>query len=144
MATYTVPSGTFSYTNTLTANTADTVTFSDRANFVSVTNTGSTVLYARSDGTVATVGGEGCIAVLPNSTAVLANSGPYWNQASKVIAQGTNENALGPVSSSNPSTPTAPGFVTSQESLRGQMANSGTVVSIISSAADTYTLALTG
>jgi hypothetical protein len=140
VATYDVPAGTSTITETLTANAADNVTFADRVGFVSIVNTGATVLYARSDGTAATVGGQGCIAVAVGSTAVLANSGIYWNQSSKVIPQSANQFGGGNTASS----PSSPGIVTPMESLRGQMANPGTVVSIISSGADSYTLALTG
>lgn len=140
MTAYSVPSGTSSITETLTANTTDTVTFADRANFVSVTNSGTTVLYCRSDGTAATVGGQGCIAVLPGATAVLANSGPYWNQSGNVIAQGQIQYGGGNTTDS----PASPGEVTPMESLRGQMANPHTVVSIISAGAGAYTLSLAG
>ena len=71
MATYTVPSGTYAYSQTLTAGTADTVEFGVRANYVSLANTGDTVMYARADGQPATVAGEGCIEVLPGREAVL-------------------------------------------------------------------------
>jgi hypothetical protein len=145
VATYTVPSGTSSITETLTASAADTVTFADRARYIAINNTGSTVLYARADGTAATVGGQGCIAVEPNATALLANGGIYWNQSSNVIPTGVNQFGAGNTSSS----PSSPGMVQSQRSLRGNQPagsfpNPGTVVSIISSAADAYTLALAG
>jgi hypothetical protein len=124
MTTYAVPLGTYTYSNTTTADAADTVTFGVRANYVSLTNTGTTVLYARADGQAATVAGEGCIAVLPGQEAVLANGLPIWHQSSSVLVQG-DDNANG-------------------ESKAGGMANPGTQVSVISSAAESYTIAFAG
>jgi hypothetical protein len=124
MTTYTVPSGTNVYSQTLTADTADTVTFGVRANYVSVTNIGTTVLYARADGQDATVAGEGCIAVLPGQEAVLANGAPIWHQSARVLLQG-DDNANG-------------------ESKGGQAADPGTTVSVISSAAVAYAIGLAG
>jgi hypothetical protein len=140
MTAYSVPAGTSTITETLTASAADTVTFADRAGYVSITNSGTTVLYARADGTAATVAGQGCLAVLPGTTSVLANGEPLWYQSSKVIVKGVNQFGDGNTATS----PASPGMVTPMESLAGQMVNPGTVVSIISSAADTYTLALAG
>lgn len=149
MSSYTLPSGTFVYSQTLTASTADDVQFADRAGYVTVTNTGSTVLYARADGETATVAGDGCLAVMPGASELLANGTMYWNQSSNVIPAGSNSNALGPVTTSNPSTPTAPGDVTEQRSLRGNepagsFPSPGTVISLISTAADSYTIAFAG
>lgn len=124
MTSYTVPSGTYTYSQTLTASTADTVTFGVRANYVSLANTGDTVMYARADGQPATVAGEGCIAVLPGWEAVIANGLPIWHQSARVIVQG-DDNANG-------------------ESKAGQTADPGTTVSVVSSAAETYTIALAG
>lgn len=124
MTSYTVPSGTYTYSQTLTADTADTVTFGVRANYVSVANAGDTVLYARADGQAATVAGEGCIAVLPGREAVIANGLPIWHQSARVIVQG-DDNANG-------------------ESKAGGAANPGTTVSLISSAAVAYTIGLAG
>jgi hypothetical protein len=127
-------------TETLTANVADQVTFADRAAYVSVTNSGGTVLYCRADGTAATVAGNGCHAVLPGESALLANGGVYWHQTSNVIPHGSSQYGGGNTTGS----PASPGEVTLMESLRGQMANPGTVVSIVSAGANTYTLALAG
>lgn len=124
MATYTVPSGTYAYSQTLTAGTADTVEFGVRANYVSLANTGDTVMYARADGQPATVAGEGCIAVLPGREAVIANGLPIWHQSARVLVQG-DDNANG-------------------QSKAGQTANPGTQVSLISSAAESYTIAFAG
>jgi hypothetical protein len=140
MTTYSVPSGTFSYSNTLTATAADTVTFADRAGYVTAANLGSSVIYARADGQAATVGGEGCYVVLPGESAILANGLPIWYQSSRVIPQGVNEFGGGNTSSSAAS----PGMIESQTSLAGQMTNPGTTVSVISPAAESYTIAFAG
>ncbi|MGH3401882.1 MAG: hypothetical protein ACRDRJ_05070 [Streptosporangiaceae bacterium] len=140
MTTYTVPSGTFVYSNTLAAGTADLVEFADRVGYATVTNTGASVMYARADGQTATEAGEGCLAVMPGGQAVLANGEPLWYQSSKVIPQGANQFGGGNTSQH----PGAPGEVTPMESLAGQLANPGSVVSIISSAAETYTIAFAG
>jgi hypothetical protein len=124
MTTYTVPSGTYTYSQTLTANTADTVTFGVRANYVSLTNTGDTVLYARADGQDATVAGAGCIAVLPGQETVIANGLPIWHQSANVLIQG-DDNANG-------------------QSRAGGVTTLGTTVSLVSSAAVAYTVALAG
>lgn len=141
MATYAVPSGTFSYSNTLTANTADSISFADRAGYLTVTNTGSTVMYARADGQAATIAGEGCLAVLPGQSQILANGEPLWYQSSKVIPKGQPVNAQG-TGTTSPFNPAIEQPYMS--SGAGQMANPGTSVSVISAAADTYTLSLAG
>jgi hypothetical protein len=140
MATYNEPAGTTSFSATLTASTADTVTFADRAGYINVANTGTTVLYVRADGTAATIAGANCYAVAPGTTAILANGQLLWYPSSKVTTKGVNQFGGGNTTTSPPS----PGMVQSQESLAGGMANPGTVVSIISSAADSYTVSLAG
>lgn len=121
MATYSVTNGVASYSNTLTANTADTVTFADRYSYVTVTNTGTGVLYARADGTTAVAAAQGTYAVLPAESAILANGQALWYPSSKVLQAGT-ANQL-------------------QESRTGGAANPGTVISLVSVAADGYTIA---
>lgn len=140
MTAHTVPSGTYTFSSTLAANAADSVSFGDRAGFVRVVNTGSTVLYTRADGQVAAVAAEGCLAVAPGETELRGNGLPLWYQSADVIPQGANQFGNGNTADS----PSSPGEVQSQRSLAGQMANPGTTVSIISAAADTYTLALAG
>jgi len=141
MTDYSVTPPNTTFSQTLTASTADTVTFTDqRARYASITNTGSAVLYARADGQAAAIGGEGCIAVLPGTEAVIANGLPMWFPSSNVIPQGVNQFGGGNTSSS----PSSPGMVQSQRSLAGGVSNPGTVISLISTAADTYTVALAG
>jgi hypothetical protein len=140
MATYSVPSGTFSYAQTLTASTADTVSFGDRAGYVTVANLGATVIYARADGTAALVAAEGTYAVLPGESALLANGSPLWYQSSKVIPSGVNQFGGGNTATS----PSSPGEVQSQRSLAGQMANPGTIVSLISTAGESYSVEFAG
>jgi hypothetical protein len=140
MANYNVPSGTFSFGQTLAADTADSVTFADRAGYVTVTNIGTTVIYARADDQAATVAGEDCYAVLPGESALLANGLPLWYQSSRVIPQGVNEFG----GENTASSPSSPGEVQSQRSLAGQMANPGTTVSLISTAAESYVVSFAG
>jgi hypothetical protein len=142
-----LPSGEQSYSSSIsTANTAEEVQFPDYARYAAVTNTGSAPIYATCDGSTPQETGPGnAIAVVPGQTRVIANGIGYWNQTSKVIPAGTNANALGQVTTSNPSTPSAPGFVTEQASLRGQMTPLGTTIKLISGTAGTsYSVELAG
>jgi hypothetical protein len=134
--------GTTSYSSTTATGTADTVTFQDRYGYVTVTNESTSgVLSVRTDGQAATetsgVPGVNCYAVGPGETQVFANARPLWFQSSRVIPQGSNQFGSGNAAAS-------PGSVTPMESLAGQMANPGTSVSIISSAAVQYTVAAAG
>jgi hypothetical protein len=124
MTSYSVPSGAFSISETLTANSVDTISFADRGNYISVTNIGTTVLFARADGTAATVAGEGTYPVLPGSSTILANGLPLWYQSSRVLIDGSN-NAAG-------------------QSRAGQMANPGSTVSLVSSASVAYSVSFAG
>lgn len=136
-----------SFSATLTANVAMTVTFGDntvnvpiRYAYVAVTNTSaSAVIYARSDGVAATIGGDLCIAVEFNQTLVLANMLPWWSQAANVIPKGT---LLG----TGPQTGTPFEIGTPYgSSLYGQKASPGTSVSLISSGTTpTFTVSGTG
>lgn len=137
--------GTTAYSWTTAAGAADTVTFPDRYGYVTVTNeSASGVLSVRTDGAAATeasvVPGTDCYPVLPGETRMLANALPLWYQSSNVILAGELVFGRGNTSDS----PAAPGEVTAQESLAGQVANPGTHVSLISSAAVQYTVAAAG
>lgn len=132
--------GVQTYSSTLAANTADTVTFPDRYGYVTVTNIGATVLYARADATAATVAGNGCYAIPPGETHILANGLPTWYPSSNVIPAGANEFGGG----NTADTPASPGSVTPMESLAGQMANPGTSVSLISSGTPWYSVEAAG
>src|SRR5258708_5368728 len=112
----TVPSGTSTYGSTIAAaSTAETTTFADRYGYVVVQNLATTageLLYVRTDGTAATVGGEGCVVVPTGGQALVANAQPLWFQSSRVITQGANEFGGGNTASS----PSSPGMVQSQTS----------------------------
>lgn len=144
MTNYSVPSGTSSYGNTLTAASADAVTFADRYSYVSVTNLGATgVIYVTGNGVAPasdTGATSGEIAIPPGATFMVANALPYWDQSSNVIQQGVitigNGNAYN--ASTQPSLPTQPGFVTYMESLAGKKANPGTVIGLLSASANAY------
>ena len=90
MSTYSAPSGTFTFSQTLTANSADQVTLADRAGYVSVTNTGTAVMFARADGQSAVAAAKGTIAVMPGTSALLANGLELWYLFSKVIPAGAS------------------------------------------------------
>jgi len=140
MANYNVPSGTFSFGQTLTADTADTIQFADRAGYLTIANTGTSVIWVRADGQAATIQGEDCYAVLPGESAILANGLPLWYQSSRVIPQGVNQ--FGGRNTSD--SPTNPGSVTPMESLAGQMTNPGTQISLVSSEPVAYSIAFAG
>lgn len=146
MAGGTVPSGTSTYTGTITTGaTAEATTFADRFGYVLVQNTGSAVLYVTADGSTPlgatdTTGGSG-LAIAPGGQEVLANGLPLWYQSSKVIPLGANQFGGGNTASS----PSSPGMIQSQRSLEGGMANPGTKVTVIgATAAQTYTISGTG
>ena len=137
--------GTTSYSSTLTAGTADTVTFTDRHGYITVTNSGTIgILSVRTDGQAATesggVPGEDCYAVLPGETKVFANAQELWYQSSRVIPEGSDQFGVGDTVSS----PASLGMAESQESLAGQMTNPGTHISLISASANVYTVAAAG
>jgi hypothetical protein len=60
---------------TLVASTAQTLTFVAYYSGLQVVNTGSTAIYARTDGTAATVAGDDNDVILPTSAAVIYNRG---------------------------------------------------------------------
>jgi len=136
----TLAAGTSAYSSTLVATAADLVTFSDRYGYLTVTNTGTTVLYVRTDGQAATIAGNDCLAVMPGESELVANTLPLWYQSSKVIPAGVNQFGSGNTTDS----PASPGEITPMESLAGGMTNPGTKVSLISSDTPTYTVAAAG
>jgi hypothetical protein len=148
MATYSVATSVSTYSNTLTASTADVVTFADRAGYVTVTNTGATLMYARADGVTAVAAAEGTVPVMPGATVLLANGQAIWHQSSNVIPAGTTQYPTGGGSGASATSTTADGQPGNTQpymsSLAGQATNPGTKVSLISTAADTYTIALAG
>lgn len=135
---------------TLTANASDTVSFVDSAgnplryDYVQVTNLGGSTdapIYVTTDGTTpATSGSDNGIAVNPGETAVLANRANIWYQSSRVIPVGVNQFGGGNTSPN----PGAPGIVTPQTSMAGDMPNPGTTVKLISSSAVSYTVSAAG
>ena len=144
MTNYSVASGITSYGNTLTAASADQVTFADRYNYVAITNLGATGnIYVTANGvapTTDTGATPGEIAITPGQTCMVANNLQMWFPSSNVIQQGAisigNGNAYN--ASTQPSLPTQPGFVTPMESLAGKKANPGTVIGLLSATANAY------
>lgn len=152
MAGGNVPAGSYSYSSTLVASTADTVTFADRYGYVEVSNTGTSgTIYVRLDGTAATVAGANTYPVNPGQSLVFANGLPQWFQSSKVIPAGSAQLPRGggaatvTPSSTVTTTPFNPGEeVPFMSSGAGQMTNPGVSVSLISSGTPTYTVAAAG
>ena len=135
-------SGVQSFSGTLVASTQQTITFGDgtanvpiRYAYVLIENTGATgIIYVRTDGTAATVGGDLCVAVNAGQNIIMANELPWWSQAANVIPKGTLvgiENLAG-----TPPEITAP----YGSSLYGTKASPGTSVSVISSGTPTFTI----
>jgi hypothetical protein len=126
--------GQSSYTGTVTAvGTAESTTFADRYGYVLVTNTStSEPLYVTGDGSTPEATGAGtAVVVLPESSAVVANGLAIWHQSQDAIPAGANSNAVGAVSTANPSIPGDPGFVTPMAALAGHATNPGAKVSIL-------------
>jgi len=145
----TVPTGQQIYSAMLTASTAVTVTYADRYEYFSITNTQATspaAIYVRTDGTAATVAGAECLVVMPGAEIVVANRLSLWYPSSNLLQQGVIQVGNGAAynASTNPSTPGNPGHVTYVESLEGQLANPGGSISLISSAAGAFTIAGVG
>jgi hypothetical protein len=137
----TLAAGIQSYSSTLTAATADTVTFTDRYGYVTVTNTGTGTIYARADGTAATVAGNNSFPIQAGQTQVFANGAQTWYPSSRVIPAGTDVLTNGSTISSQGNPAIVQPYMSS---LAGQKANPGTVVSLISSVTPTYTVSGTG
>lgn len=147
MAGGTVSSGISSYSGVVTATgTAEETTFADRYGYVSVSNTGTTVLYATANGVAPTATGAGSgVAVPPGQTVVVANGLALWFQSSKVINAGTTQYPTGGGSGASSTTTTANGQPGNTQpymsSLQGKVANPGTAVYIIGTATtSTYTI----
>jgi hypothetical protein len=166
----TLTNGTTTYSSTIAAvNTAETVTFADRYNYVAITNLGTDPVYVRADGQAAGVAANNSYVVAPGATQLLSNGAALWYQSSNVIPKGAiqvgNGNAYqGNINDAkyNPSTATQPGTVTPMESLAGYTTtynvedtpavqvdnyNPGTTVSLISAgsgATQPYTVAAAG
>lgn len=131
-----------SVSGTLVASTAAPITFGSgavpiRYAYVAVNNTGTTVLYVRTDGSAATVGGDLCVAIQPGTTQVVANEAPSWSQAANVIASGT-------YAGSAPGVGTPQGNTPNGSSPYGGKVSPGTSISLISSGTPTYTVSGTG
>lgn len=113
-----------------TPSTASSFALTPRYQYVTVENesaTAGTILFVRTDGTAATVGGDYCVSVEAGERVIVANMLPLWTQAQTVIPAGANP------ASPNPG---SPGEVQPFGSaLNGQAANPGVSVSVISSAA---------
>jgi|SRR5215469_2169382 len=137
-----------SATVTLVASTQQTVTFGNpitngipiRYAYVAVSHNGAvgTIVYVRTDGTAATVGGDNCVAVEAGQTAVIANNQLWWTQASNVIPAGTYP-AGEQIGSGTPAEIQPYG-----SSLLGQVVSPGTSVSVISSGTPIVTITGTG
>lgn len=144
-------SGQQSFSGTLVASTAQTITFGYAGNntpiryaYFLVENTGTTGnIYVRTDGTAATVGGDFCTEVAPGGTAVVANALATWSQAASVIAASTS----GAAAYQNPMGTGMGGAIEVQPmgtSPYGGTASPGSSVSVISSATPTFTVTGTG
>lgn len=140
-----------SVSGTLVASTQQNFTFGYAGNntpiryaYVLVENTGTAgVIYARTDGSPATVGGDFCTAIAPGTSVVMANALPWWSQAASVIPA----SAAGAAAYQNP---LGTGDLSPVEvqpmgtSPYGQTASPGTAVSVISSGTPTFTITGTG
>jgi len=133
-----------SFSGTLVASTAQAITFGDstanvpiRYAYVTVENTGAaaTLIYVRTDGTAATVGGDFCIVVGSGQSVTIANELPSWSQVANVIAAGTQ-------SAGKPWSPSE--IQPYGSSLYGGKASPGTSVSLISAGTPTFTVTGTG
>lgn len=74
------------YHSTLSANTVDTVTLTAWSRYVLVINRSSDVIYATTDGTAPTVGGDDTYCVPANSSKMLFNEGVQPEPALGVAA----------------------------------------------------------
>jgi hypothetical protein len=130
--TASVPNGERTFIGSIAAaGSPESVTFADRYQYVTVTNTGTDVILVTSDGTTPSPSGASNTQVVPvGETRIIANELPLWFQSSRVIPKGVNANAAG----SGASNPGAPAFVTPQASLAGQMANPGTNITLADAA----------
>lgn len=150
MANIPVGSGISSYAGVTVANQADTVTFADRYNFMTVTNTAASGnLYVTSNLSVPvdTSPETGSVEVQPGQTVELANGDIYWGQAYTVIPRGSIVVGNGAAynASTNPSLPSQPGTVFPYgSSLAGGTADDGFVVGLISTAIVTYLITASG
>lgn len=144
-------SGQQSFSGTLVASTAQTVTFGNAGNntpiryaYVVVENTGAAgTIFARTDGTAATIGGDECFEIGPGQSATIANGFATWSQAASVIpASAAGANAYKNASGSGPYAPL--GVNPMGTSPYGGSANPGTSVSLISSGTPTFTVTGTG
>lgn len=80
------------YTGTVTTGgTAEQTTFADRYGYVNITNDGSTIMYATTNGTTAAAGGSGVYAINPGTNLTIANQLPYWDQSSSVLLPGVEK-----------------------------------------------------
>lgn len=155
MATYNNGAGVFSYGNTTAANVADTVTFVDRFDVIQVYNASNTnELYIRADGNPASdaAGETGSMIVPPNSYALIANGFPMWQPSSRVtiaghtlIPQGGGGTALATSPTNSAPNAANPGYTSPYgASPTGGVANPGTSVSILSTGAVSYVVAVAG
>jgi len=149
MATYSVPAGTSTITETLVASTVDTVTFADRYNYVLINvSSGTGTIFVTADGTTPAITGVGSgVSVGANEMIVVANGQPLWYQSAKVIPQGS---VIYPTGGGTPQTNTTPNgqpgevqpFMSSQQGK--SYANPGTVIKLISSGTPSYTISGAG
>lgn len=83
----TIPSGVTYLPSTAGGAVAANNVFTDRWNYVAVTNSNTTAINVTADGsTASTTNG---VLIAPNETVVLANGLPYWNQTVNVIPIGS-------------------------------------------------------
>lgn len=123
---------------TLTANTVLTITLGSgataiRYSDISVTNeSGATPasIYATTDGSVPTVGGEDCEEIEAGQTVLLGNSASLWTQGLLNVPKGSLDPTTGV-----PETITPMGYA-----LNGSVSSVGTTVKLISAQAVGYTV----
>lgn len=146
MATYSVPSGVSTISETLVASTVDTVTFADRYRYVLINvSAGTTPVFVTTDGSTPALSGNGSgVSVGANEMIVMANGGKSWYQTSNVIPAGSVQYPTG--GQGVTATPNGqPGSVQPpMSSGAGHAANPGTVIKLISTGTPSYTISGAG
>lgn len=135
----------FSISGTLVANTNQEVVLTPRWSYITVENTGTTVIYLRTDGVAASVGGNECYSLMPNERGLFSNQLPLWTQAASVIPAGDDLSAHPPTVPGTPGFPGTPASPTvAGGSLYGGTANPTTKVDLISTGTPTFTVSAAG
>jgi hypothetical protein len=128
------------------------VVFLERYNYVAVTNDGAAIISVTTNGIAATATGNNVVTIPAGVTMVIANQVPMWFPSSRNIVAGVEKIPTGGGSGSEvntsttvTTTPMQPGRIyPMMGSLAGGVANPGTSVSIIGTAANAYTVTAVG